>query len=153
MLLITRVGGVGDRAGGFRRFATNVDAGGAGGGYILIQYRHELCQENKPLPEPLCDVDREASRLVALAQQALLCWCWTALPRPPYTGLAVQGTVAHTTSLSVRLLVIQATYVNLRVGSSSLPAPNRPDLLYTCMHTREAAEPCQVAEAACDGRH
>ena len=36
VLLITRVGGVGERAGGLRRLATNVDAGGAGWGYRSV---------------------------------------------------------------------------------------------------------------------
>lgn len=41
---MTRVGGVGDRAGGCRLFSTRVDAGGAGGGYGKLMIRQ--CSDN-----------------------------------------------------------------------------------------------------------
>lgn len=45
MLFITRDGGVGDRAGGLRRFATRVEAGGAGCGYEEYRMSGVLAQK------------------------------------------------------------------------------------------------------------
>ena len=58
VLLITRVGGVGDRAGAFRPFATKSEAAGAGCGYTGCQHTvsqttvNELYRNLGPLPPP-----------------------------------------------------------------------------------------------------
>lgn len=71
---MTRVGGVGERAGGLRRFATRVEAGGAGCGYVVNRSATARLDIIKTVPVPWCVVVRGASRPVAQLQAALH-WC------------------------------------------------------------------------------